>query len=151
MRSRSCSIPNVLKLAATLRFFSEGITQKEIGQELLIGMSQSGISVILNEMITILGTKVVHKWISQPDRQKESKLKSMQESMKYFFEKFQLPGVIGCVDGTHIKITPPVQNKHRYLNRRGFHSMNPMIVSTLIKDKFSICCNILFVSVYVGL
>ena len=35
-----------------------------------------------------------------------------------------LPGVIGCVDSTHIKIQAPHENENGSFNRKGFHSMN---------------------------
>lgn len=35
------------------------------------------------------------------------------------------PGVIGCVDGTHIRITSPKKNIQRaYVNRKSYHSIN---------------------------
>ncbi|XP_067633779.1 putative nuclease HARBI1 isoform X2 [Eurosta solidaginis] len=51
------------------------------------------------------------------------------ECKEYFFEKTGFPGVIGCVDGTHIKILAPrKQYQHLYYNRKGFFSLNAMIV-----------------------
>ena len=32
--------------------------------------------------------------------------------------------MIGCVDGTHIKIQAPYQNENDFVNRKGFHSIN---------------------------
>lgn len=32
-------------------------------------------------------------------------------------------GVIGCIDGSHIRITAPKQNSNSYVNRKGFHSL----------------------------
>ncbi|KAL4009681.1 hypothetical protein ACER0C_003533 [Sarotherodon galilaeus] len=34
------------------------------------------------------------------------------------------PGVIGCVDGTHIPIIAPSVNEGDYVNRKSFHSIN---------------------------
>jgi len=31
--------------------------------------------------------------------------------------------VIGCIDGTHIRINAPKQNKNSYVNRKGYHSL----------------------------
>ncbi|XP_055628063.1 putative nuclease HARBI1 [Toxorhynchites rutilus septentrionalis] len=33
-----------------------------------------------------------------------------------------------CVDGTHIKIIPPNQNRNLFYNRKGFYSLNVLIV-----------------------
>jgi hypothetical protein len=32
-------------------------------------------------------------------------------------------GVIGCIDGSHIRIKAPRQNKNSYINRKGYHSV----------------------------
>ncbi|XP_058840830.1 putative nuclease HARBI1 [Topomyia yanbarensis] len=45
-----------------------------------------------------------------------------------FYAKTGFPGVIGCVDGTHVSIIPPARDKHLYYNRKGFHSLNVMLV-----------------------
>ena len=38
------------------------------------------------------------------------------------------PQVIGCVDGTLIKIDAPTQNEPNYVDRHGNHSLNCMVV-----------------------
>lgn len=52
-----------------------------------------------------------------------------EESQKFFAEK-GLPVVLGCVDGTRVRIQAPSQNEEEYLNRKGYHSLNVQIVST---------------------
>ena len=51
------------------------------------------------------------------------------------YQKFNFPGVIGFVDGTHIRMKCPektdVLNPELYYNRKGYHSINVMIVSIL--------------------
>lgn len=41
-----------------------------------------------------------------------------------FFKLAGFPGVIGCIDGTHIRIQAPSQNEPAFVNRKGFHSIN---------------------------
>ncbi|XP_067634770.1 putative nuclease HARBI1 isoform X2 [Eurosta solidaginis] len=57
---------------------------------------------------------------------------SEEENMEakiYFFEKAGFPGVVGCVDGTHIKISAPSKlEQGLYFNRKGFFSLNAMII-----------------------
>ncbi|XP_046384859.1 putative nuclease HARBI1 [Ischnura elegans] len=42
-----------------------------------------------------------------------------------------MPGVLGCVDGTHIAIKAPREAEPSYVNRKLFHSINVQIVSNL--------------------
>lgn len=51
-----------------------------------------------------------------------------------FFEEFQLPGIVGCIDCTHIAIaTPQFINMgypaNVFMNRKGFYSLNCQLVS----------------------
>lgn len=36
---------------------------------------------------------------------------------------YGVPGVIGAIDGTHIKITASHEHSDSYVNRKGFHSI----------------------------
>lgn len=38
------------------------------------------------------------------------------------------PNVVGCVDGTQIKIKAPNVNEGEYVNRKGFHSLNVQVI-----------------------
>lgn len=51
------------------------------------------------------------------------------EIKENFMNRFQMPGVIGAVDGTHIAILKPTIEEHNYINRKGFHSLNVQLVS----------------------
>ena len=118
------TIPPKLKLAATLRFLAEGSYQKSIGQDFHLGMAQTTVSKILEETLKILENKLCTKWISMVMTEEEKK------TIKMGFHKITgFPGVIGCVDGTHIKIIKPKYNEHIYYNRKGYHSVNAMVVS----------------------
>lgn len=76
-------------------------------------------------MIQIMETFLCPKWIYF-NYSEEEKL----AAKLYFFEKCGIPGIIGCVDGTHIRIIRPKEDiQHLYYNRKGFHSINAMIVS----------------------
>lgn len=51
-------------------------------------------------------------------------------SKQHFLQNFGIPGVVGCVDGTHIRITKPHKDPSLFYNRKGYFSINAMIVST---------------------
>lgn len=46
-----------------------------------------------------------------------------------FVEKFGFPGVIGCIDGTHVAIVRPNDHEETYFNRKNYHSLNVLLVS----------------------
>lgn len=57
-----------------------------------------------------------------------------------FEELHGKPGVVGLVDGTHIKIGKLLKTvEWAYVNRKGFHSINTQIVSFVIKIIQLIC------------
>lgn len=127
MRSgvRSTCVSKTIKLAATLRFLAQGSYQLSVGNDFHIGLSQPVVSVILSETLKALETVICPKWIRFKMTENEK-----TEAKVEFFEKTGFPGVIGCVDGTHIKIlAPSKQDQHLYYNRKGFFSLNAMIVS----------------------
>ena len=39
-----------------------------------------------------------------------------------------ISNVLGCIDGTQVRIIGPSRNEHEYVNRRGKHSINVQIV-----------------------
>ena len=40
------------------------------------------------------------------------------------FSRYGFPGVIGAIDGTHVRVLPPALHKADYLNRRGIACIN---------------------------
>ncbi|XP_058449128.1 putative nuclease HARBI1 [Malaya genurostris] len=96
-------------LAASLRFFAEGNYQKGVGNDRYIGLAQSTMS----------------KFPSSDGEINKIKIG--------FFEKTGFPGVIGCINGTHVKIVPPVCDKHLFYNRKGFYSFNVCDYNLIIR------------------
>lgn len=45
-----------------------------------------------------------------------------------FYKQAQFPNVIGCIDGTHVRILAPSTDENAYVNRKGFHSINVQAV-----------------------
>ncbi|VDI37724.1 Hypothetical predicted protein [Mytilus galloprovincialis] len=43
--------------------------------------------------------------------------------VRKFREKRGFPGIVGCIDGTHIHIKPPTEHPQSYVNRKSFHSV----------------------------
>lgn len=45
------------------------------------------------------------------------------QTEQYFREKNGFPGIIGLIDGTHIKIDKPEEDPDSYINRKGYYSI----------------------------
>ena len=54
--------------------------------------------------------------------------KKLNDTRQKFHEMAGFPDVIGCIDGTHIKIAPPTVDENAYVNRKGFHSINAQVI-----------------------
>lgn len=121
---RGTAITKSIKLATVLRFLATGGYQKGIGNEFMASMSQSKVCEVIDECLYVMEQHLCDKWVKfnlTSDEEMDVKRK--------FFQKFNIPGVIGCVDGTHIKIMAPKEEvKHLYYNRKGFYSLNAMMV-----------------------
>lgn len=114
-----------LRLAATMRILAEGSYQRGAGNDFNVGLAQPTMSIVFHECIDAMFTELCPKWISF--KMNESEKTQIKE---YFYEKTGFPGVIGCVDGTHIKILAPhLSERWKYYNRKGFYSLNVMVVS----------------------
>lgn len=50
------------------------------------------------------------------------------EIERHFREKNGYPGIIGAVDGTHIKIDKPLEDPDSYINRKGYYSIQAQLV-----------------------
>nr|XP_029707902.1 putative nuclease HARBI1 [Aedes albopictus] len=125
---KASSIPAILKLSAALRFFAEGSYQKGVGNDLFAGMAQPTLSKVLSTVIEVFEAEVCSTTISFPESEAE-----MDEIKHAFYAKHGFPGVIGCVDGTHVRIFKPVSDiQHLYYNRKGFHSLNVMLSSFIV-------------------
>ena len=47
-----------------------------------------------------------------------------------------IPGVVGFIDGTHIRISSALQGEKDYYNRKGFHSIQLQLFSCEVEIHF---------------
>lgn len=90
------------QLLATLRFYSCGAHQDFIGD--FIGMHQTTASRIIKRVSEALASLCPEK-IQMPVGPEIARVQSD------FFHKARFPQVLGCVDGTHIRIKSPGQSQ----------------------------------------
>lgn len=120
------SLPPVIQLATTLRFLAEGSYQRAVGNDFNVSLGRSTVSKVLAHVLNILEYTICQEWIQIAMNEREK-----HTCMQHFYEKYKIPGITGCIDGTHVRIIRPHLDEHLYYNRKGYFSMNPMIVSTM--------------------
>ncbi|XP_036324868.1 putative nuclease HARBI1 isoform X1 [Rhagoletis pomonella] len=119
----SSSVTPMLKLCCALRFFAHGSYRQAVGNEFQLGLAQPTVSLILKEVLPILEREICSASIIT-----EMTVEEKQQARSKFFSGSGIPNVIGCVDGKHIAIYAPTPNRHLHLNRKGFFSINAMIM-----------------------
>ena len=106
---------------AALRFYASGSFLQGIGDTL--GLSKSAVSRIVTNVSSALARKQ-KDFIKWPTTEEE-----IARTKRGFYDKGGFPGVIGCVDSTHIRLQAPHENENDYVNRKDFHSINVQAIS----------------------
>lgn len=94
-----------------------------IGEEVLLSSSQQIVSRCIQEVADCIVTNLGPLWVKFPQDNR-----TKHDIKRGFIEKAGFPGVIGCIDCTHVAILKPSQEEHNYINRKGFHSKNVQII-----------------------
>ncbi|XP_052890199.1 putative nuclease HARBI1 [Anopheles moucheti] len=110
-------------LAATLRFLAEGTYQHGVGTDFSVAIAQPTFSKVFAKNLIILEESLCEKWITM-----EMTPEEQQEARRHFYSKSGIPGIVMCVDGTHVKIIAPVHDRDQHYNRKGFYSLNVLLV-----------------------
>ena len=112
---RNHSLDPSIQVLIALRFFASGSFLQTIGDT--FGVDKSTVSRVVRDVCTALAGKQSQfiKWPSNDEKQ-VSKIK--------FFDVAGFPCVIGCIDGTHVRIQAPHEHENDFVNRKGYHSIN---------------------------
>ncbi|XP_067204232.1 putative nuclease HARBI1 [Linepithema humile] len=128
-RQRKSMLDIKRKVLTALHFFAHGSYQTSVGHNVYLAMSQPSVSRCINEVANALNeANIMNQWIQFPET-----LNELKHLRQQFYDGHRFPGVIGCIDCTHIAIFPPqVHNvpnpEHLYVNRKGYHSINVQLV-----------------------
>ncbi|XP_017467601.1 PREDICTED: uncharacterized protein LOC108359991 [Rhagoletis zephyria] len=106
-------VPPVLQLAASLRFLAEGSCQRSVGNDSSISVARSAVSTILDDVLKVMERFICPQWVKLEMDCIEKRI-----SRDYFYLKYKIPSIIGCIDGTHIKIIKPSIDEHLFYNRK---------------------------------
>ncbi|XP_046438402.1 putative nuclease HARBI1 [Daphnia pulex] len=107
-----CLLP-IEQILVSLQFYANGTFQSTVGNVLKI--SQSSVSRCVRDVSKAL-CDIASDHIFFPD--------NLLEIQLGFTDIANLRGVVGSVDGTHIRIARPHLNEEIYVNRKGYHSIN---------------------------
>ena len=113
------SLSVLLQVSIALRFFATGCFHNLAGK--MIGVDKSTASRAIHAMVALM-----HRWVFMPTQHQADlqKVKCMRIA--------GFPNVIGCIDGTHIRIQGPSTNEHEYVNRKNVHMINVQVISILL-------------------
>lgn len=126
---RSSAVPPILQLATTLNILASGGYQSNIGNNRFLSMAQTTVSKVFKNTLQVLENEFCGRWIKLNEEEFDA-------CRRFFFQKYKFPGVVGVIDGTHIPILCPTENEHVFFNRKGFHSINSMLVIETTSLKF---------------
>ena len=114
---RNHALRPIDQLLIALRFHASGSFLQVIGET--IWVDKYTVSRVVQNVSRLLAAKRQTQFIKWP-----TDLAEINESKNCFYRRRQFPGVIGCIDGTHIRIIAPSNDENDFVNRKGFHSIN---------------------------
>ncbi|RVE47498.1 hypothetical protein evm_007909 [Chilo suppressalis] len=121
---RSTAIRPELKILATLQYYGSGSYQSSLVNNFNLGLSQTSLSVCLSEVTNAINQpQILKKYVTFP-RSSSKRI----EVAKSFRDQYGFPGVLGCIDTTHVAIKRPRDNEEAYFNRKLYHSLNVMLI-----------------------
>ena len=115
----NCSHPisATKQVLITLRFLASGSFQQVTG-DTVAGLDKATVSRIISR-VTVALSRRIDQFIKFPQT-----LEDRDAAKLGFYEIANFPCIIGCVDGTHIRIIAPNENEWDFVNRKRFHSIN---------------------------
>lgn len=117
--NRSFSLPLLLQVLLFLQFVASGCFHQVVGDVLHVSKATAGRAI---RKVGDALVRFVARFIRFPSGQRALDVKRAFHAIAGF------PNVLGCVDGTYIKISTPTENEPDYVNRKGFHSLNVQMV-----------------------
>ncbi|XP_052768026.1 putative nuclease HARBI1 [Mya arenaria] len=112
-RNRALSVRQMVLI--TLRFLATGAFFNVVVDSM--GYHKSTVSRVVTHVTEII-CKSMKRFIVWHSDEEKNRVKSG------FFTSAGFPHVVGCVDGTHIRIQAPSVDEPAYVNRKGYHSIN---------------------------
>ena len=119
---RNHSIPATTQVCMALRYYATGTMQLCSGDD--FNVHQSTSSRIVNRVSAALSRPaIVSRFVKFP-----TDGHSIRQHKVDIHAVAGFPGVVGAVDGTHVRIIRPHLNEEEYFNRKNFHSINVQVI-----------------------
>ncbi|KAF0745920.1 Uncharacterized protein FWK35_00029855 [Aphis craccivora] len=109
------------------------ILSKPVGNSRYTLLSQASVSCCIKEVVSALNNPTIfNSWVKFPNS-----IRELTAVRQEFYRKTRFPGVIGCLDFTHVDIVPPSKNlnlsenrypEYMYVNRKHYHSINVQLI-----------------------
>ena len=108
-----------LQVCVALRYFATAGQQDLVGDTIQI--HKSTVCRTVRRVARALCARMNDFVFMPADNQKLNEIRHKFHAMSGF------PDVIGCIDGTHIKVAAPPVDENAYVNPKGFHSINAQV------------------------
>ncbi|KAB0800379.1 hypothetical protein PPYR_06119 [Photinus pyralis] len=108
--NRSTDLDITTKVLVTLRFLASGSYQMDVGSNYNFGISQPSVSRCIEEVVNAMNrNEIFNAYVHFPRN-----IQELNAARMGFFEKYNFPGIIGCIDCTHVAIFPPKVDDDNY-------------------------------------
>ncbi|CAK1585318.1 unnamed protein product [Parnassius mnemosyne] len=122
------------KILIALSFYATGSYQRPIGDIAAHSVPQQTVSAVLGQVTQGLNMPQLRsKYIRFPRDAAQRRANILR-----FYNKFGMPGVLGCIDCTHVAMVRPSQNEERYYCRKQYHSLNVQLICNADMDIISV-------------
>ncbi|XP_022828419.1 putative nuclease HARBI1 [Spodoptera litura] len=112
------------KVLIALSFYATGSYQRPTGNNEGHFVAQQTVSSAISQVTTCLNSlEMRNKYIKFPMSSQERNMIKTK-----FYNKFGIPGCLGCIDGSHVAIVRPAQHEERYYCRKNYHSLNVQLI-----------------------
>jgi hypothetical protein len=124
-------IPSERRLAIFLYHIAHGVSYKVVENQFGCGITT--VSQIVSEVSKAILKHLTSKYIrfSTPEE--------AMRTIEHWRSKTGIPGVVGCIDGSHIPIIQPSKFGKSYYNRKGFYTINVQGTNTILTEYVLSC------------
>ncbi|XP_011302194.1 putative nuclease HARBI1 [Fopius arisanus] len=127
------SVSKSIQILVTLRFYASGDFQESIGDSKFFGLSQYMVSQIISNVTDAIGS-LSDEYIRFPETEEQ-----FQEISNGFQQSGGFPGVLDCIDCTHVIMRSPSIEPWQFKNYKESYSLNIQVTCDHQMRVTSIC------------